>query len=101
MANHVIDISVNNLTGDFYYSPSTVRVPDPGLDTVQWQCSVPFALMFREGTPIDHMEIYGGGGPTPMFTVVGSAKGHYHYAVAVFDGTRVFIDSGCPDIIVN
>lgn len=97
---HTISISLDPSTGSFTYSPSTVRAT--ATDTIQWQSAMPFALMFLDQTPIGQMEVCG---PPPLgfppFQIDGQAEGHYHYAVAVWDGARVHIDSGCPDIIIN
>jgi hypothetical protein len=99
MASYLINITVGG-GGNFTYSPSTLRAQIT--DKIYWKCPKDFALMFLDGTPIEMMETHGKAGiATPKYQVSPDAKGHYHYAVAVWNGTRVFIDSGCPDIVIN
>ena len=101
---HQIGIAVDS-SGNFTYTPATLRAQVS--DTVQWQCTTPFTIVFKEeGTPVDNMTLYGqsggGGYATAPATVKAGASGHYHYAVAVWDASScVHLDSGCPDIICN
>ena len=88
--------------GNFVYTPALLRV-EPG-DTITWISKHHFTLSFREGSPIEEMEIFGhqsGGdfraGP---FTVL-TEKGQFHYTVAVWNGSAIFMDAGCPRISVN
>jgi hypothetical protein len=101
-----IDITVSNdgpsglSRGNFRYSHALLRVKLN--DTITWTFnggSSNFALEFKEGSPIGQILVNGatGGGP---FTV-SVPKGNFHYSVAVWDGTNVHIDSGCPRISVN
>ena len=100
MPAHFINIDVDPITGSFTYTPSSLRAAPS--DTIVWQSPKAIALMFLDGTPIAHMEVFAYASmPTPAFTVISGAEGHFHYAVAAWDGIRVYIDSGCPDIIVN
>ena len=89
-------------TGNFVYAPALLRVERD--DTVTWTCASPFAVSFKERTPIDHVEVFGhetrGGFSAGPFIIHGE-RGRYHYAVAVWNGTRVFIDAACPQISVN
>ncbi len=84
--------------GNFVYKPGLLRVSAG--DTIEWKCSMPFALTFKEGTPVDQVELDGGGCTTGAHPV-GEVKGQFHYAVAVWDGTCVHIDASCAVVSVN
>lgn len=87
--------------GNFVYSPALVRV-SPG-DTITWTCNHHFALTFKEGTPVDEVELTGtGSGPYSTGPrTVRDVKGQFHYAVAVWDGSRVHLDAACAGASVN
>ncbi|MGO9254923.1 MAG: hypothetical protein ACLQU1_01265 [Bryobacteraceae bacterium] len=98
--------------GNFVYTPSLVRVSSG--DTITWFCVNPFSLVFKEGTPVNEMEVFGRPGTLiPPGAPAGvsyysagpynvcNVKGHFHYTVAVSLGAQVFLDSGCPDVSVN
>ena len=90
-------------TGNFVYTPSLLRV-SPG-DTIEWRADHAFVVSFKEGTPINDMEVFGsqvdGVYTTGQQTVPSGKQGHYHYAAALAKDDRVFIDSQCPHISVN
>jgi len=93
-------------TGNFVYEPALLRVERD--DTITWHCASPFTVSFKERTPIDNVEVFGDatrdattkGYSAGPFRIHGE-RGRYHYAVAVWNGTRVFVDSACPQISVN
>jgi hypothetical protein len=96
-------------TGNFVYTPALLRV-EAG-DKVAWTCGSPFTLVFKERTPIDHVEVFSkavyrtgetipAGYCTDTFPV-NDVKGHFHYAVGVYQNGLVFLDASCPDFSVN
>jgi len=102
-------------TGNFVYTPALLHV-ETG-DQVTWSCLTPFALVFKEGTPINQVQVAGNvpvwetGNPIPIgyatatYPIRNDAKGQFHYAVAVYQGSvgfgSVFMDAGCADVSVN
>jgi plastocyanin len=89
-------------TGNFVYSPALLRVQAG--DSITWTCEKPFSLAFKEGTPIEQMEIFGthsGGNFTAGPYTVLPARGQFHYVVAVWSGSQIFVDAACPRISVN
>jgi hypothetical protein len=89
--------------GNFVYTPALLRV-EKG-DQITWKCKSPFALVFKERTPVDNVELFGtkpdddddySTGPHNVRDV----RSQFHYAVAVFKD-RVFIDADCPHVSVN
>jgi plastocyanin len=110
MINYTITIAVDpddvipegGTTGNFVYTPALLRVTSG--DTITWKSDHPFVLTFKAGTPVDDIELVGSheddNYTTGAQTVLGD-KGHYHYAVALWNGSRVFIDAACPHISVN
>jgi len=90
-------------TGNFVYTPALLRV-QPG-DRIKWQSAVPFVVTFKGRTPVESMEVVGKAMSADFASdfacVQENARGNYHYAVAVFDGSRVFMDADCPHISVN
>ena len=108
MTNHTITIAVDS-SGNFTYTPAALHVATG--DGICWQCASNFVIMFKEGSPIGNMMAQGQGQSvsstytyafvTSMGSVNSAASGHYHYSVAVWDGTYVWIDAGCPVIIAD
>jgi plastocyanin len=100
MAAYTIKIKVNS-KGNMTYDPSMLRVAAG--DTVQWRCPKgSFAVMFKEKSPFTHgMDTRASAGKLSPPLTVDKVKGHYHYAVAIFNGTDVFMDAGCPVLLAN
>ena len=100
MKKHTIRIDVEDC-GHMTYTPSMLRV-EAG-DTVQWICPLgPFAVMLKEKTPFkEGMGAHACGGTLSNPMCVADIKGEFHYAVAVYDGSRVHMDAGCPMILAN
>jgi plastocyanin len=98
-------ITITTSGGNFSYSAATLHVQSG--DTVTWQCQNPFSVMFKEDTPIGQVTLHGemvsGQYVTPanLGEVRADASGHYHYGVAVYDGSAVQLDIGCPDLVAN
>jgi len=114
MTPHTVTITVNN-DGDFTYSPSTLHAKV--VDTVSWTSGTlgPFAISFMDSTPFpvvslsSHKNGKGEHVIDPQ-QIQEDTVGHHHYAVAVAHttsgpdvamSTTVFLDSGCPDIVVS
>jgi plastocyanin len=98
--NHTIQIEVDT-RGSMTYTPSMLRVAAG--DTVQW-CSPsgPFAIMLKDTSPFtEGMDAYSCAGTPSEPLTVANVKGQFHYAVAVFDGSRVHLEAGCPVLVVN
>jgi hypothetical protein len=96
------DVPPGGSVGNFAYSLSLVNVN--ANDQITWTCDYPFAVSFKEGTPIDQMEVFGSPQGKRFSThsyKVRAVRGHFHYAVAVWNGSRVFIDASCPHVRVN
>jgi len=98
---HIIRIDVDDC-GNMTYTPSMLRVAAG--DTVQWRCPLgPFAIMFKETSPFkEGMDAFArDAGTLSSPRYVADTKGQFHYAVAVYDGSRVHMDAGCPMILAN
>ena len=103
--DNVITIKVNE-HGDFTYDPSVKHVK-PG-ETITWTSTQgPFAICFKDRTPFDHLNHHAIRGAESNSWAVSSRpmrvtkSGHFHYAVAIYADGKVFLDAGCPEIIVN
>lgn len=101
--NHV-NISVSP-QGDFTYSPSVKHV-EPGQVLIWESAQGPFSISFKEGTPFGQLNFHSVKGEEGWLIITGEVRkgggpGHFHYAVAIYTEGRVFMDAGCPEIIVN
>ena len=103
---HTISIRLD-AEGNFVYEPAALRALQG--DRIRWVSEDgAFALNFVRDTPVDAISVHGNRGePTASLTVT-TQSGVFHYTVAVAaippgtnDDMRVFMDSGCPDIIVG
>ncbi|MGA2113684.1 MAG: hypothetical protein ABSH56_02905 [Bryobacteraceae bacterium] len=98
------NVPLGGSDGNFVYQPALLRVQAD--DTITWTCDHPFTLVFKEGTPIERIEVFGtpaegrAGYSTGAFTVQ-QVKGHFHYVTAVWKDNRVYMDASCPHISVN
>jgi hypothetical protein len=97
---HIIRIEVDT-TGNFTYLPALQRVQFG--DTVSWVCPLhPFAILFRTRSPfVEGMEASANAGIPSNPLTVANVKGQYHYAIAVYNGSRVFMDSDCAGLLAN
>ena len=96
MASHQITIEVDS-NGQFRYSPTTCNVTSE--DTVYWQTVPPtdaFVVKFLGQTPGDKLILRSGDTLT-----IGDTLGDYHYGSAVTHAGQIYIDAGCPDIVVT
>jgi plastocyanin len=89
-------------TGNFVYTPALLNVLTG--DSITWQCNSQFSVAFKEQTPIGEMQAMGcaaGSGYSAGPYTVEAAQGSFHYTVAVWNGTQVYMDAGCPRVSVN
>jgi plastocyanin len=90
--------------GNFVYQPALLHVSAG--DTITWTCNDQFTLVFKEGSPIGELEVFGspipGGYSAGPFTVE-SVQGNFHYAISVWNSasSQLFLDAACPRISVN
>jgi hypothetical protein len=108
--NHYeITISVD-ASGNFTYSPTDLRAAPN--DTVSFRTAsagCAFEVMFKHRTPGNRTHIRqntpedqgGGGGARAGHLKCGNDLGHFKYGAAIYDGTNVFVDSGCGSIGVG
>jgi plastocyanin len=113
-AKHKITITVSN--GDFTYNPSTLHAKIG--ETVTWTSGTlgPFAVSFMDATPFLQVTLQSqqngqGEHCIEAQQVQENTIGHHHYAVALAQlsppgpdlpvSACVFLDSGCPDIVVS
>ena len=99
MVLHAVTITVD-YEGNFSYEKGVLRVKAG--DSVCWICpSGNFAVSF-ERSPFEDVHISGEqGARSAALTVEDVPYGSYHYAVAVALGPRIWINAGCPEIIVR
>lgn len=98
---HSITIAINPESGNFTYSPSALRAK-PG-DEITFKAEAPithFEIVFNVRSPSETQLYFSH--RFPKLTIDRNADiGTYHYAVAVFTGDRVFIDSECGQVGVG
>ena len=104
MADIQIQISVDTNTRSFTYQPSTTRAK-PG-QTIQWTSSQgAFALAFIEQTPFQSIDLYSAPNDDSHATgenaVRADARGHHHYGSSIVVDGQIFVDVGCPDIVID
>jgi hypothetical protein len=104
--NHTIQITVMPGTpGNFVYTPAVLHVQL--LDTVTWTSDLPFALEFKDASPFEAQQVFGGPYGDKSFIspqhLIAGPRGQYHYAVGVWSEAdqRIFLDAACPRISVN
>jgi plastocyanin len=104
MADIKIKIEVKP-NGDLVYDPAVHRATEG--DRITWYSNADWAVLFTGGTPLTSVSFSGHAGPPEKATfgknsvVRAGAQGIYHYAVAVANSKGVFLDAGCPTIIIN
>lgn len=107
MSSRNVVISVDPETGDITYAPSALHVSQK--DTVIWETAGrhPFTIVFPQTPFADGtVSLRSSGLPVESHPFAPAALGIYHYLVAVAvgggkDGAKIFLDAGCPDIIVG
>ncbi len=99
MRNHLIEIYVDPNTKNFTYRPAVYHAR-PGAP-VAWRANGTFAIQFTGGTPLEKTGIHGRVEEVFESKIRSDARGIYHYAVAVAIGDEVFLDAGCPTIVIG
>jgi hypothetical protein len=95
-----IEIKVDSETGDFTYTRSVCHASPS--DPISWVANGDWAIVFAGLTPLETAEVHGMAGKKSPSRVSRTApKGVYHYAVAVVVGHKVFLDAGCPTIVIG
>ena len=102
-----VDIAVvpdgsDSAAAHLVYTPAVLRARPT--DIVQWTCgNGPFVIQFLRNTPLKKVHIHSSGsrGTEPIFVPQDAPAGRYPYAVAVSAGETVYIDAGCPEIIID
>jgi len=70
---------------------------------VTWECEYPFAIQFRDISPLDEGSSPHPGNRGQMKGTVKKviAPGTYKYACAVYANGTVYLDAACPAIIID
>ena len=97
--NQPIEISVDPDTKNFTYKPAVYHTRPTA--PIAWRANGTFAIQFTGGTPLDKAGIRGPAHEVIYSKIRPDARGIYHYAVAVAIGNEVFLDAGCPTIVIN
>ncbi len=100
MSDYKVKITVDD-KGNFTYDPSFIRVTyeDRITFTLTNSSHQHFEVIFKERTPGDKLYLWEG--DRTLKIEQDAPYGLYHYAAAVFTGSRVFMDSGCGDVGVQ
>jgi hypothetical protein len=89
--------------GDITYAPAVSNVARG--DGIAWNAAAPFTLVFRERTPFDeavlHSEPTGESHAVRTNVRADAPPGIYYYAVGIATPDGVFVDAGCPAVIVH
>lgn len=108
MADQVSVISIRvSEDGDFYVEPSSKRLK-PG-QSITWTSSQgPFAISFTDQTPFSQVLFQGikpadreGVWTVTSHPVKPNAPGIFHYAVSIYVNGRVYLEAGCPQVIIE
>jgi len=99
MRNHLIEIVVDPQTKDITYRPAVYHARAG--TTLAWRANGTFAIQFTGGTPLEKAGIHGQVEEVVESKLRSDARGIYHYAVAVAIGNEVFLDAGCPTIVIG
>lgn len=101
----VISVSVID-DGDFHYKPSVKKLKAG--ESVTWTCDQgPFAVSFKERTPFGRTNLHSTKAKDGKSWAINSVlpknpeRGHFHYAVAIYAGEKVYLDAGCPEVIIE
>jgi len=98
-SDHPIEISVDPGTGNFTYNPAVYHTRPTA--PIAWLANGTFAIQFTGGTPLDKAGIRGPGREVVHSKIRSDARGIYHYAVAVEIDGKIFLDAGCPTIVID
>jgi hypothetical protein len=99
---YMIKIYVDKATRNFTYKPAVYHAKAEDQTPVLWCANGDFAVQFVSGTPLETVGIRGHAEKVLETKVRKDApKGVYHYAVAVAIGHDIFLDAGCPTIVID
>ena len=102
LRNHLIEIYVDQRTGNFTYTPAVFHAKAEKETPVSWCANGDFAVQFTGGTPLNTLGVRGHAEKVVDTHVRSDApRGAYHYAVAVAIGHDIFLDAGCPTIVID
>jgi plastocyanin len=95
-----VKIAVATPSGDMTYYPAVLHV-SPN-DTIKWTCeSGNMAISFRDRSPIkEGQQMRSTAKDNSILGTVVAKPGIYSYAVAVNVRGSIYLDVGCPEIIV-
>lgn len=97
---HTIQILVDPNNGDFVYLPAVYHATEK--EQIRWIANGSWAIQFPNGTPLNEGVTLRGAPEVEVDSSVREgAKGVYHYAVAVEINGEVFLDAGCPTIVIG
>jgi hypothetical protein len=100
--SHLIEIYVDPRTGNFTYKPAVYHAKAGKETPVSWYANGDWAVQFTSGTPLETLGIRGHAEKVVDTKVRSDApRGVYHYAVAVTIDHDVFLDAGCPTIVID
>ncbi len=95
-----VKIMVLNEAGDISYNPAVLHVSRK--ETIKWTCeSGPFTISFADA-PLEEGHQLRATEHHVLGTVSGNAAPGVHcYAVAASFHGKIYLDAGCPQIVVN
>src|SRR5215468_5284423 len=94
-----IQIFVKSKTRNFTYLPAVYHAK--ANSSITWIANGNWAAQFYNGTPLKEGTSLSASKGVELKTTVTDVKGVYHFAVAVEIGGEVFLDAGCPTIIID
>ncbi len=98
-----IEIRVKLLdpNGDMSFIPSPKHLNHG--DAVRWICEnkTPFTIAFPDRSPFPVQQLQGGKAAFVDGTIDPKAKGVYRYNVAILVEDLIYVDCGCPEIVVK
>ena len=86
--------------GDFEYFPGLchARRGEP----ITWRANGPWSIQFNGETPLDSVSVHGPADKAVESRVRSdAARGTYHDAGAVLHEGQIYLDAGCPTIIIG
>ena len=87
-------------TGDLTCIP-TVLHARPG-QPIQFESDgLPFSILSNGLSPLNRVDIRSAGKPEDVSARVDAQPGVYSFACAVFCNGRIYMDAGCPSIIID
>lgn len=97
-----VKIAVLNEAGDISYHPAVLHVSRR--DVIRWTCeSGPFTVSFHEGSPLEEGAQLRSAAETQLVGTVSekAERGVHYYAVAASFRGKIYLDTGCPEVIVD